>query len=807
MTTRFAASIAQDLKLAGRQLAKSPGFTLAAALTLALGIGANTATFSVVDAVLLKRLPYPRPDRLVGLSEVAKDGGRMRCSWANASDWRARARSFEALAVYAANPVTVLGGDRAEVVGLAAVSSDWFRALGVVPSLGRAPLPAEHALGAEPVAVVSHAYFATQLGGDRGAIGRRFLDVLGRRYQVVGVMPAGFAFPEKTEIWVPAELDEQTPYRTAHNYRALGRLRSGIPPAAAERELSAITASLEPYDPREAGEYMAVGASVRPLGEVIAGSARRPLWILFGASGLVLLIACANLASALLARGLGRRREMAIRRALGAGTGRLLGQLVTESVVLAFVGAGLGTLLGRALIAALVALAPAALPRLGEVGLDARVLGFTLAVSLATAILFGLLPGLKVAGRERSLRGSGGTPDAHRQRAWRALVAAEVALALVLAVSSGLLIRSFGKLLSVELGFSPESVATARLNLPPSRYPDGAKIAAYYDGLLDDLAGLPGIQRAGVVVGLPLGGDGADGQIKVEGGPRPTADVNYRLASRGYFEAMGIPLLRGRTFSLADRPTAGHVAVVDRRMAALAWPGQDPIGKRVHANGMDEFFNRDVWATVVGVVGDVKDDSLDASPQPTVYFSLAQRPKDRTFGSVVVRGEGDPGAIAATLRSAIERRDREVPATIATMGEVIAGSVRDRRFSMLLLGAFAFVALALAVVGIAGVVAYTVAQRRRELAIRLALGAAPGEIRGFVVRRSLSAVAVGLALGTAGAFGAGRLLGSLLFQVAPADPATFGGMAAILLASAFLASWLPATRTARIQPMETLKGE
>ncbi len=806
MTTRFA-SIAQDFRLAARQLAKSPGFTLAAALTLALGIGANTATFSVVDAVLLKRLPYPHPERLVGLSEVSKDGGRMRSSWANASDWRARSRSFAALAVYDAGQVTILGGERAEVTGVAAVSRDWFRVLGVAPTLGRAPLAAEHAIGAEPVAVVSQGYFTAQLGGDRSAIGERFLDILGRRHQVIGVMPSGFAFPEKTEVWVPVELDEQTPYRTAHNYRAIGRLRPGVLPEVAERELSAITASFEPFDPREAGDYMAVGASVRPLGETIAGSARQPLWILFGASALVLLIACANLASALLARGMGRQREMSIRRALGAGTGRLLGQLVTESVVLALLGAGLGLLLGRGLIAALVALAPAALPRLGEVGLDARVLGFTLAVSLATAILFGLLPGFQVAGRERALRGTGGTPDAHRQRAWRALVAAEVALALVLAVSSGLLIRSFGKLLSVELGFAPESVVTARLNLPPTRYPDGAKIAAYYDGLLDDLAALPGVKGAGVVVGLPLGGDGSNGEIKVEGGARATADVNYRLASRGYFEAMGIPLERGRTFTAADRDRVGHVALVDRRLAALAWPGQDPIGKRVHASGMDEFFDSDVWATVVGVVGDVRDDALDAAPRPTVYFALAQRPKDRLFGSVVVRGAGAPGALAAALRTAIETRDREVPATLATMGEVIAGSVRDRRSSMLLLAAFAFVALALAVVGIAGVVAYTVAQRRRELAIRLALGADAGEIRGFVVRRSLAAVAVGLAVGTVGALGAGRLLASLLFEVEPTDPATFGAVALTLLASAFFASWLPAARTARIQPMETLKGE
>jgi putative ABC transport system permease protein len=803
--TRLVESLAQDLKYTVRSLAKAPLFTLVAVATLALGIGANTATFSVVYGVLLKGLPYPEADRLVAVWERSQQGRDMQAAWPDFADWREQARSFTALAAYSSGDTTVLGADRPLVTHVAAVSQDFFAVFGVAPARGRAPLPEEHRVGAPPVAVVSQAFWRGHLGGDAD-LSRHRLDVDGASFAVVGVLPAGFSFPAGAEVWVPLESSGVSSSRTAHNHRVVGRLAPGVTVARAQEDLARITAGIVAGEAPD--DYLLTGAVVRGLQEEIGRPVRRPLLILLGAAALVLLVACANLAGTFLARGAQRRREMALRRALGASRRRLLRQLFTESLLVALVGAGLGLLACSVLLDALPELAPAALPRLGEVGLDGAVLAFTLAASVATAVLFGLLPALRVAeGGGEELRGGGrGSADRTQRRTWSVLVASEVALALVLLVGSGLLVRSFWRLLAVDLGFSPAGVATVDLQVPDSRYPEAKDLAGYYDRLVAALEAEPGVEGAGVVSSLPLAG-APNGRLEIEGGPQPTADATYRVADRGYFRTLGIPLLRGRWFAESDVAGAPHVAVINQAMAAAAWPGEDPIGKRLTGGGMDAFWNQNVWATVVGVVGDVHDRSLAAAPEPGVYFALAQRPGRARYGTVVVKAKGSLAAIAPGVREAVERVDPEVPVKLGTMAQVVSQSLADRRFALLLLGAFAAVGLLLALVGIYGVVGYAVARRRRELGIRLALGAAPVAVRNLVVRQSMAAVGAGAAVGAAAALALSRLLGSLLYEVGPADPPTFAAMAAILLSAALVASYLPARRTARIDPMETLRAE
>ena len=812
----FLASIPREVRLAARSLAKSPGFSLLALVTLALGIGANTATFSVVNAVLLKRLPYPQPERLVEVKEVGRLGGEMNAAWPNFRDWQEHGRKshhFDSLAAYAAYPATVLGGERPVVAQIAVISRDFFSVLGVHPRLGRTANVDEHRTGALPVAVVSHSFFTNEMGGDAKSLGHREIDVEGRRYLAVGVMPPGFAFPAKTEAWLPVELDEMPPYRTAHNFQVVGRLSPPTTPSAATRELAALTATFKPFSAEEGEEYLAKSAVVRPLREAMTLSMARPLWMLLGASGLVLLIACANLASGLLARGAGRSEEMAVRRALGASTSRLMTQLLVESLLLSLTGAALGLGLGEVAVRLLPRLAPAAMPRLDEIGLDGRVLAFTVLVAILTSILFGLVPTLRLVRNpeRKALAGGRLSADRERQRSWKTLVAAEVALALVLAISSGLLIRSLGRLLAVDLGFSPAAVTTARLDLPASRFAEKAQVAAFYDALLDDLAARPLVAAVGVVNALPLAEQGSNGEVAVTGAAQETADIEYRVASRGYFAAMEIATLRGRTFSSEDRADVDQVVVIDKTMAETIWRGRDPIGQRIDAQGMDEYFGTNTWATVIGVVDAVRDRSLAGPPRPTAYFCLAQRPRRAMSASLVVRGRSDrdrDSSLATTIRGAVSDVGRgEVPAEIATLKSTISESVRDRRFTLTLLVVFAALAFGLALVGIAGVVAYSVAERRREIAVRVAIGATPSSVRALVVKNSLAAVGLGIALGLLGALAVGRLLRAGLFEIAATDPSSYAFASLLLLAAAGLASYGVAERTTRIDPMTLLRRD
>jgi len=814
--------LAQDAKFAVRSLRKAPGFLAVAVVTLALGIGANTAIFSVVRGVLLEPLPYPDPGHLVQVWELNQRGSTMNAAGQNFRDWRDQAKSFQSLAAYAGGETALLGGTEPVRTGVAAVSRGFFDTLGVVPELGRAPRPDEHVQGAEPVAVVSHRFWRDQLGGrpledgtsgtSTGPVGSNAslprLEADEFSFRVVGVMPPAFDFPAGTDLWFPKELYPANPYRSGHNWHVIGRLAPGVSIAQADTELDGITARLVSGSD-EAPDYLASGAQVTGLHDELVGSVRKPLWILLGAAGLVLLVACSNLASAFLARGTDRHHEMAVRGSLGADRGRLLRQLFVESLAVALAGAAAGVALAVAAVRALVLFGPSSLPRLDAARLDPQVLAFTLVLAVVTAVLFGLVPALRLtrSAAEGLSTGSHASRNRSWQRSWRLLVTAEVALALVLLVGSGLLIQSLWRILRVDLGFEARSVVTVNLDLPLSHYQEGAAIGRFHRALIDAVAGAPGVEAAGVLSSLPLSGHGANGRLGVRGAGGPYANAEYRLATGGAFRALQVPLLQGRLFDRSDRPDTVHVVVVNRAFAESVWPGESPLGKQIDSGGMESRWGPGDWATVVGVVGNIRDLGLDRPIQPTVYFNALQRPDRTASATLVVRSTAGPEATAAAARAAVRRIDPNVPTEVASMERVIRRSVSQRRFSVALLGGFAGLALILSLVGIYGVVAYTVGRRRRELGIRLALGATPARVRNLVLRESMAPVVLGLVLGAAGALAATRVLQSLLFEVRPSDPATFAAVAVTLGAAALAASYVPARTSARIDPVETIREE
>ncbi len=805
-------SLRHDVKAAARSLVQRPGFAILAILTLALGVGANTATFSVVYGVVLSRLPYPEPERLVRAQEVNTSGGTMSSSDPTFRDWHDLSHGFETLAAYSGYSSTVLGGDRPVLAGTAAVSEGFFRTFGVSPILGRLPEPEEHQPGAAPVAVVSQAFWRDVLGG--GPIAGRTLQAWGYDLRVVGVLPASFAFPDHTEVWFPKEIVPFNEHRTAHNWRLVGRLRDGVSPVQAQAELDAITQRIlagNLGDEAGSKDYLPVGARVTPLLETIAGPVRRPLLLLLGAAGLLLLVACSNLASASLARGLERRQEMAVRTSLGASRGRLLRQLFVENLLVALAGGSAGLVVAYATQRALLASAATPLPRLDAVGLHLPVLLFALALSVATALAFGVLPGLRLvrsgAGGAGGAAGSarGGTADRGHHRAWRVLVAAEVALAVLLLVGSGLLLHSFWRVLQEKPGFDPEHVLAVSVNLPDSLYPGDPERRAYYDRLVAGLRSLHGVRAAGVTSSLPLTDSDSSGLLDVEGGASAGITADYRVADGGYFRTLGIPLLEGRLFDSRDDAEAPHAAVVNQAFARAAWPGLDPVGRRITGGGMDNFWNQDKWATVVGVVGDARSHELTKADPPAAYFAAEQRPFRLSQAAVVVRAPGSARDLESEVRTRVHALDPNVPFELESMDDVVWSSLARRRFTLVLLAAFGATGLLLAALGIGSVVSYTVAQRRRELGIRLALGARPVGVRNLVLGGSMGTVLVGIGAGLAASLALTRLLRSLLYGVAPTDPVTLAAVAGLLGAVALAAAWIPARRAVRIDPIETLR--
>lgn len=798
----------QDLVVAARGLRKAPGFTAAAVLTLALGIGANTAIFSIVNGMLLRPLPYERPDRLVDVVE-RHERGWSSPSWANFLDLQAGTRALDGLASYGSGTGSLLGADEPLRVRMASVSRDFFAVMRVRPALGRLPVAADHALGATPVALVGHDFWRNHLNSTTDLASVRLRSSF--TYQLIGVLPPGFGFPDGTDVWHPLELTSQSMSRTSHNWSVIGRMRPGVTPAAAQQDLDGIVRRIK----ETAGvDFDAVGMRVVRLQDLLTGPLRRPLYLLLGASGLLLLAACTNLASAMLARGTSRAPELAIRTALGAGRLRIVRQLFTESLLLAGLGCAAGLAVGATVVRLLVTIAPPSLTGLTASRLDPWVLAFSVTVSLVTAVMFGLLPSLRISDVDAgtTMRESGRGTGPRRQRLWSVLVAVEVALAVVLLVGSGLLLHSFAAVTSVDLGFQSEQRLTVTTDLPEQEYPEVSRAVAYHHRALEAMRAVPGVEFAGVTNVLPLGGAWPSGGLQVEG--RPLLPVGYpitgygiyRLASTGFFQAMGMPILQGRDFSESDAAGAPLVVIVNEALAAEGWPGTDPIGRRLRIGGMDTG-GIEPWATVVGVVKNVPAEGVTAPARPTYYFDYRQLPYRTRYLTTVLRSSRPLGEMVAPVRTALRAVDAAVPAEFQTMEDRVASSVADRRFTAVVLGAFAAVAFLLAAVGIYGVVSYTVSQRTREIGIRLALGAEPAAVRRQVQRRAMIVVAVGLVLGVAGALLVSRLLRSLLFDVTATDPLSFAAAVILLAAAGWLASWLPARRSTRVDPMIAIRAE
>lgn len=807
--TKMWGALMHDLRYAVRTLLRSPGFTLAGVTTLALGIGANAAIFSVIHGVLLEPLPYDDPEAIVQVAEVTSRGGTMAVAWRNFEDWDRELASFQGLTAYSSGPTTVLGGERPMNLRVATVSQDFWDVFRVVPLVGRLTTAEDHTPESAPVLVIAQSLWENDFASR--PLDEIVLEVGSARAQVVGVVPAGFDFPNGAQLWGQAEPFGNTS-RTSHNWRVVGRLAAGTPMAVAEQEVDALTKLIVQDEPDADPRFIAHGASTVTLREQMVGASRTPLMLLLGAAALVLLVACTNLASTLLARGTARARELDIRSSLGAGRSRIVRQLLTEGLVLSVLGGGAGILLAVALTRALRTLGPTSLPRLEGVGINGSVFAFTGGVAVASTLVFALFPALRLTRTSSgaALRGGarGNTVD-HRGPVWRLLVGTEVALALVLLTGSGLLVRSFQQLMSEDLGFDGSDVATAPMALSQIKYETPEDHARLYDRLIAELEAHPGVASAGIMTSLPASGSLPNYLMELDGDMSKTTTGGYVLVSAGALDALDIPLLRGRHFDERDGLDDAHVAIVSESFAEQVWPGEDPIGKQVTGGGMDNFWEDRRFAEVVGVVGDVRVRDVAAEPYPTVYFPHAQRPFRLQYSAQIVAeaSNGDAAAVAGVLRETIQRVEPDVPVRIVLQQEVVDDALASRRFMMLLLGGFSVVGLLLAGVGIYGVVAYSVARRTREMGIRVALGADPGSVGRMVVRSSMTLVAGGIVVGVVGAVAATRLLRSFLYEVAPGDPITLVGVTLILVGTALLASWLPARTGTRTDPMITMRAE
>jgi len=815
--------LGQDIRYACRMLRKAPGFTGVAIVTLALGIGANTAMFSVINAVLLRPLPFPSPDRLMAVAEVdlrrVPGGGiSTSASWPNFFDWRSRAKALESVSAFREGAFTLTGPDRALHVNGAVVSAEFFSTLGVRPVLGRGFRKEEERAGSD-VTVLSDALWRSQFGAAPDVVGRS-VRINARSFRVIGVMPPRFRYPisfPPAQLWITLAEDarvdhpDDTPMtaeRGAHFLKVIGRLRAGADMAAAQAELDAIAASLAREYPESNAHR---GVRVASELERQVGDRRQPLLVLLAAVGCVLLIACANLANLLLARGAGRTREIALRAALGASRRRIARQLLTESVVLSLAGTAAGLALAYWSIALVVRLAPVEIRGLDEVTIDGSVLAFTAALAAVSALVFGIMPALQAArteptaGLRDSTRATGG-PSQRRLRA--ALVVAETAIGVVLLVAAGLLLRSFDHLLNTRPGFDPDHVMTAQFNLPDSRYAYPQQIA-FYDALLPALGGLPGVESIAAARPLPLSGTNYSIRFEQVGPPVAAADLpsaDFAMVSPGYFRGLRIPFSRGRDFGPADDDRAPRVVIVNESFARRYFAGQDPIGQRIKP-GLSTTEKETPWREIVGVVADVKQHALNEPARPGYFVPYAQGLISSLH--LVIRSSGDdPASVVESVRKTLARQDPELALhDVRSMQDYLTGSIASSRFETLLLAAFAVLALVLTAVGLYGVVAYGVALRTREFGIRLALGARTGEVLALVLRGGIGLAGTGLLLGIAAAAFATRLLAGALNGVDPLDPMTFGFVSAALLAVAVLASYLPARRATHVDPIRALRCE
>ena len=811
----------QDFRFAARGLVKNPGVPAIMVVTLALGIGATTAIFSVVYGVLLRPLPYPDSNRIMAVFEVTSRDRPSRVADPNFDDFRDQNRSFQAMAKYIDNIASVSGASQPTRTTVANVSPDFLKVFGIHPILGRDFSASDGKKGAGRTVLVSHGYWRQHLGSPRD-LSQSHLKIDGAVFSVIGVLPAGFRFPADVDLWRPADLDGENPSRTSHNYNAVGRLRDGVTVEQANRDISAIARRIHDAS-NEQGDYLLKDGMVVPLQDSITGKARSALLILLGAVGFLLLVACANVANLLLAQASVRDRELAIRSALGAARGRLIRQFLAEAFLLSLVGGGLGVLGALGGVAGLVALAPDNLPRLDSVSISIPVLVFAFLLSTAVATGLGAFTAIRATsgdlrtGLVEAGRGQAGSQGS--QRVGRVIVAAQIAITLVLVVGAGLLGRSLMKVLEVNPGFRVDKIVTMDVSLPWVDDP-GAKAgqAIFFSRLMGRLKQVPGVRKVGATSGLPLDGGLPDGMFLLttpaeapktmeELGPlfqqkERLGTADFCAATDGYFQALGIPLIRGRIFDERDGANSPHVAVISESLARDRWPDRDPIGQTIEFGNMDGDLR---LLTIVGIVGDTHEYGLDVPPRPTVFVNLFQRP--RSAITLTMLSDADTRLVTSAARGILQDLNPELPARFRTFSQVFAASLGSRRFNVVLIGFFGVTALLLATAGVFGVMAYSVSRRTREIGVRVALGAGSRDVLRMILGQGLRTIFIGVAIGLAGSLALTRTVESLLFGVTATDPPTLCCVTLLIVGAALLACYIPARRATKVDPMVALRHE
>jgi predicted permease len=814
-------SLGADGRYGLRQLRKNPGFTVVAVLTLALGIGATTAIFSVVHGVLLRPLPYPAANRIVAVFEVTSKGRPSRLADPNFDDFRDQNRSFQAIAKYRSGVASVSGPSQPTRTTVANVSPGFLAVFGIQPILGRDFSASDAKIGAGPTVLVSDEYWRQHLGAPRD-LSQSHLKIDGTVFSVIGVLPPGFHFPTDVNLWLPADLEGENRSRTSHNYSAVGRLRDGVTLEQANQDVSAIARRIHDAS-SDKGDYLLKDGMVVALQDSITGKARSSLLVLLGAVGFLLLVACANVANLLLAQASVRGRELAIRSALGAARGRLIRQFLTEAFLLSLTGGGLGVLGALAGVAGLVALAPANLPRLDSVSISLPVLLFAFLLSTAVAAGLGAFTAVRATsgdlrtGLGEGARGQAGSQGS--QRLGRVIVAAQIAITLVLVVGAGLFGRSLMKVLEVNPGFRVDNIVTMDVSLPWVEDPEAkAGQAIFFSNLIERLKRVPGVRKVGATSGLPMDGGHPDGMflLMTENEVPKTMDgfgplfqqkerigtADFCVTTDGYFQMLEIPLIRGRIFDDRDTANAPHVAVISESLARERWPHQDPIGHTIEFGNMDGDLR---LLTIVGIVGDTHEYGLESPPRPTVYVNLFQRP--RAAITVTISSDADMPSVTSAARGILQDLNPELPARFRTFSQVYSASLGSRRFNVILIGFFGITALLLATAGVFGVMAYSVSRRTREIGVRVALGASSGETLRMILGQGLRTIVIGVGIGIAGSLLLTRTVESLLFGVTATDPLTFGSVTLLLVGAALLACYIPARRATKVDPMVALRHE
>jgi putative ABC transport system permease protein len=815
-------SVTSDCRYGARQLRKNPGFTFVAVLTLALGIGATTAIFSVVYGVLLRPLPYFESNRIMAVYEVTSKGRPSRLADPNFDDFRDQSRSFQAIAKYTDDVASVSGASQPTRTTVAAVSPDFLKVFGIQPILGRDFSPSDAKKGAGRTVLVDFGYWKQHLESQQD-LSQAHLKIDGAVYSVIGVLPAGFRFPADVDLWMPADLEGENASRTSHNYSAVGRLRDGVTPEQANQDISTIARRIHETS-SEQGDYLLKDGMVLPLQDSITGKARSPLLVLLGAVGFLLLVACANVANLMLAQASVRERELAIRSALGAARGRLIRQFLTEAFLLSLVGGGLGVFGAFWGVAGLIALAPENLPRLDSVSISVPVLVFALLLSTAVAAGLGAFTAARATsgdlrkGLVEGGRGQAGLQGG--QRAGRIIVAAQIAITLVLVVGAGLFGRSLMKVLEVNPGFRVDKIVTMDVSLPWVEDPKAkAGQAVFYSDLIDRLKQIPGVRTVGAASVLPMEEGGLpDGMflLMTQNEIPKTMDgfgalmqqkerigiADFCVATNGYFQVLAIPLVRGRIFDERDGANAPHVAVISESLARDRWPDQDPIGHTIEFGNMDGDLR---LLTIIGIVGDIHEYGLEAPPRPTVYVNLFQRP--RAAITLTMLSDADTRSVTSAARGILQELNPEIPARFRTFSQVYSDSMGSRRFNVILIGFFGITALLLATAGVFGVMAYSVTLRTREIGVRVALGARSSDVLRMILSQGMRTILVGVAIGIIGSLALTRTVESLLFGVTPTDPLTFGSVTLLLVGAALMACYIPARRATKVDPIVALRHE